>query len=77
MSSAITQVPDEVLEAFENFCKENGWTTAEVNTLVMLQCLQTGSDLVVDVLKQRQLRQKHIKWFERLSYWPRPSELED
>lgn len=77
MSSAVTQVPDEVLEAFENFCKENGWTAAEILTLQMLSAIKEGPDLVVEVIRQRQLRQKHLRWFSRLAFWPIDSQLED
>jgi hypothetical protein len=76
-SSRIDEVPTEVRDAFANFCKTNGWTEAEVMTVAMLDCIKEDTDLVVKVIRQRQLRQKHIEWYKRLSFWPRPSELDD
>ena len=76
-SSTITEVPAEVRDAFGNFCRTNGWTVDEVLTVAMLECIKEDTDLVVKIIRQRQLRQKHIEWYKRLPYWPRPSALDD
>jgi hypothetical protein len=76
-SSRIDEVPAEVSECFANFCKTNDWTVAEVMTIAMLDCIKEDVDIVVKVIKQRQLRQKNIEWYKKLPFWPRPSELDD
>ena len=77
MSSKIEKVPAEVQQAFSRFCRQHGWTEAEILTLQMLSAIKEGPDLVVGVIKQRQLRQKHLKWFTRLPFWPIDSQLEE
>ena len=75
--TAINEIPIEVDRAFTLFCRENGWTKAEVMTLAMLQCIQEDTDLVVKVLKQRQGRREAVKWYLRLPYWPSTDQNSD
>lgn len=70
-------IPPEVQQAFSTFCRTNGWTEAEILTLLMLSAIKEDTDLVTKVLRQRYSRRQAVRWFTELPYWPKPSELED
>ena len=75
--TVIVEIPVEIDQAFTLFCKENGWTKAEVMTLAMLDCLREDTDLVVKVLKQRQARRDMVHWYLRLPFWPSSDQNSD
>ena len=65
------EVPEEITEAFGNFCKERGWTPAEVLCLAMLEAMKIGDDHVIAVLRQRERRRQSLDWFRSLNYFPK------
>ena len=62
-------IPDDVQRRFDQLCNENGWTSEEVMTHLMLYAIKTDIGLAEPLYRQRSARRRDPFWFREHSYF--------